>query len=444
MNASELFRSLREEGFQLWREGDELRYRAPKGLLSPGLIKALTALKPEIIPLLEVQSVAGSCFQAWSPPPSNSEEACPLSFAQERMWFLQQLEPEGCSLNVAIGFSLNGPLDVAALERSLSELIDRHEAFRSTCAASDAQLLQVIVPAGETRLSLKIVDLRNIPEPERDLELQRQITCEARRPFALDRSPLLHATLFQVAPDRHALLLVTHHFVVDGWSVGVMLRDLSALYDGNSQGRRPSLETITSRYCDYATWQRKRLTGQLLEELLTYWRGKLDGVAELNLPTDRPVSASPSGRGATHRFDLPSGLSEALKVLSRREGVTLFTTLLAAFKTLLHRYSGQNDIVVGTAVSDRCMAETQTLVGCFANTLVLQTACDSEPTFRQLLHRVHDTAIEAFEHQDMPFDLLVEQLRPERLHLRNPLFRVSFLLHQHAEDERLKLNGLEV
>ena len=359
------------------------------------------------------------------------------------MWLLQQLEPDSCALNVALAFSLNGLLDLPALERSLGELIDHHEAFRTTCAVNDAQPLQIIVPAGGSRMPLEIVDLRTIPELEREPELQRLITLEARRPVGLDRSPLLRAALFRFAEDRHALLLTTHHFVVDGWSVGVMLRDLSALYNANSNGRRPALETPTSRYCDYAIWQRERLNGQVLEELLGYWKGKLGGAAELNLPTDRPVSGSPSGRGATHRFDLPSELSGSLKVLSRREGVTLFTTLLAAFNTLLHRYSRQNDIVVGTAVSDRCMAETQAIVGCFANTLVLRTACDGNPTFRQLLRRVHDTAIEAFDHQEMPFEVLVEQLRPERLHLRNPLFQVSFVLHQRADDQSLKLNGLE-
>ncbi|HET7238577.1 MAG TPA: condensation domain-containing protein, partial [Terrimicrobiaceae bacterium] len=388
MNASELLRSLQEEGVQVWREGEELRYRAPKRLLSVGLIEALAARKLEIVQLLQPLPVAEPCFQAWSPPPSDSREAYPLSFAQQRMWFLKQLEPDSCSLNVAMGFSLNGPLDVAVLERSLGELIDRHEAFRTRCAVKDTQPLQIVVPAGGTPMPLEIVDLRTIPEPEREAELQRLVTLEARRPFALDRSPLLHATLFQVAEDRHALLLTTHHFVVDGWSIGVMLRDLSTLYDANSNGRRPSLETLTSRYCDYAIWQRERLSGQLLEELLGYWKGKLGGAAELNLPTDRPVSGSPSGRGATHRFDLPSNLSVALKAFSRREGVTLFTTLLGAFKTLLHRYSRQNDIVVGTAVSDRCMAKTQTLVGCFVNTLVLRTLCDDDPTFRQLLRRV--------------------------------------------------------
>ena len=444
MNASELLRSLQEEGVQLWREGDELRYRAPKGSLSVGIIEALAARKQEIIQLLQNHSVARPCFQARRPLPSDSQEVYPLSFAQQRMWFLQQLEPDSCALNVALGFSLNGPLDVPALERGLGELIKRHEAFRTMCAVNDVQPIQIIVPAERTSMPLEIVDLRTIPEPKRERELQSLIALEARRPFALDRSPLLHATLFQLAEDRYALLLTTHHFVVDGWSVNVMLRDLSALYDVNSNGRSSSLETLTSRYCDYAKWQRERLNGQMLEELLGYWKGKLAGAAELNLPTDRPVSGSPSGRGATHRFNLPSDLSQALKLLSRREGVTLFTTLLAAFKTLLHRYSGQNDITVGTAVSDRCMAETQTVVGCFANTLVLRTQCNDNPTFRQLLRLVHGNVIEAWDHQDMPFEVLVEQLRPERLHLRNPLFQVSFVLHQRGDDQGLKLDGLEV
>ena len=443
MNPAELLRSLQEEGIQLWCEGDRLRYRAPQGRLGPELIRALTTHKSEIVALLQKPPAFASCFQAWAPP-EVVPDYHPLSFAQQRMWFLKQLEPDSCALNVAIGFSIAGPLDVPALERSLSELIDRHEAFRTTCAVKDDQLVQKIVPPGRTGASLSITDLRSTPDSERESELKRLINLTARQPFALDRSPLLHAALFRLAENEHALLLTTHHFVVDGWSVGVFLRDLSALYNAHSGERRSALGKLTTRYCDYAVWQRQRLAGSMRKELLAYWGGKLGGTAELNLPTDRPVPASPSSRGATHFFDLPADLSDALKALSRREGVTLFMTLLTAFKALLHRYSRQSDIVVGTAVSDRCIVETQALVGCFANTLVLRTILNGNPTFGEMLRRVHDTAIDAFDHQDMPFEVLVEHLRPERLQLRNPLFRVSFLLHQHADDQGLKLHNLAI
>ncbi|HEY5705829.1 MAG TPA: amino acid adenylation domain-containing protein [Terrimicrobiaceae bacterium] len=443
MNPAELLRSLQEEGIQLWCEGERLRYRAPQGRLGPELIQTLSTHKSEIVALLRKPPAFASCFQAWAPP-EVIRDYHPLSFAQQRMWFLKQLEPDSCALNVAMGFSLAGPLDISALERGLSELIDRHEAFRTTCAAKDGHLVQMIAPPGSSDMFLNITDLRSTPDAERESELKRLINLKARQPFALDRPPLLHAALFRLAENDHALLLTTHHFVVDGWSVGVFLRDLSALYDANSSGHRSSLGKLATRYSDYAVWQRQHLKGSVREELLVYWRGKLDGAVELNLPTDRPAPASPSGQGATHLFDLPADLSDALKALSRREGVTLFMTLLTVFKALLHRYSRQSDIVVGTAVSDRCIVETQALVGCFANTLVLRTMFDGNPTFRQMLRRVHDTAIDAFDHQDMPFEVLVEHLRPERLQLRNPLFQVSFLLHQHADDQGLKLNNLAI
>ncbi len=260
----------------------------------------------------------------------------------------------------------------------------------------------------------------------------------------MESLPLLRSALFQLADDSHALLLTTHHFVVDGWSVGVLFRDLSALYNSHIAGQPSRLGKFAIRYCDYALWQRERLKGAVRDELLAYWKNQLDGLADLNLPSDRPAAPSPSGGGATFYFDLPCPLSNALKALSRREGVTLFMTLLAAFKTLLYRYSQQEDIVVGTAVSDRCMIETQALVGCFANTLVLRTTFEGNPTFRQLLRRVHDTSVAAFDHQDLPFDMLVRELHPERLAVRNPLFRVSFSLVQHSNDQTLNFDGITV
>ncbi len=441
MNASELLRCLEEEGVQVWREGEDLRYRAPRGRLAPGLIDALVSRKAEIVQLLQRRWRAGSALQAWSPPSRTPEH--PLSFAQQRMWFLRQLEPKSCALNVAIGFSLSGRLDVAALQKGLQDLVARHETFRTTCAIEDGVPVQVIAPPDQGRDSaLEVIDLRALPESSQQREVQRLAKVGARRTFDLETLPLLRCAVFQLAENRWTFVLTTHHFVIDGWSVEVLFRNLSAFYNGRAGGKPPQLRKLAIRYRDYARWQRERLQGSVLDDLLGYWKKQLEGVAELNIPTDRPVPVARSGAGATFYFELPTDLRDALKSLSRREEVTLFMTLLAAFKTLLYRYSQQDDIVVGTAISDRGMAETQTLVGCFANTLVLRTRFEGNPTFRQLLRRVHDTSVEAFDHQDLPFQVLVEQLRAERLNVRNPLVRASFVLHQHASDQALNLEGL--
>ena len=438
----ELLRSLRDEGIQLWSEGEKLRYRAPKGKLAPGLIEALVSCKSEIIALLQKPVAAGPCFQAWSPSPAKPKDY-PLSFAQQRMWFLSQLEPESSALNVTMGFQLWGPLDLAALRSSLEELIARHEAFRTTCAVKDGVPMQVIVPPDDkSGAPFTIIDLHSTEEAEREAELHRWARIEAQQPFDLGRLPLLRSVLFRLADNHHMLLLTTHHFVIDGWSVGVLFRDLSELYNGHIRGSAPELGKLTVRYRDYALWQRERLQGAVLEELLAYWTKQLDGVAELTLPGDRLPEVASARGGATVWFSLSSELSQAIKALSRREGVTLFMTLLATFKTLLHRYSRQNDIVVGTAVSDRCMVETQALVGCFANTLVLRTNFEGNPTFRELLRRVHETSVGAFDHQDLPFEMLVRQLLPERLDARNPLFQASFQLNQHSEGQTLQLDEL--
>ncbi len=398
--------------------------------------------KAEILELLRGPTVVGPCFQAWSPPASTTQEY-PLSYAQQRMWFFRQLEPKSCALNVTMGFSLAGRLDVTALQRSLNDLIARHEAFRTTCAIKDGVPVQVIATPDEKRDSaVAVIDLRKIQESAQLTELKRLAEFDARRPFDLENLPLLRSTVFRLAEDRWALVLSTHHFVVDGWSIGILFRDLSALYNAHVAGSLPELGKFAIRYCDYARWQRERLKGSVLNELLAYWKKQLDGVAELNLPSDRPAPAVRSCGGAMLRFELSPDLSDALRVLSRRAGVTLYMTLLAAFKTLLHRYSQQDDIVVGTAVSDRCMVETQALVGCFANTLVLRTRFEGNPPFLQLLRRVRDSSVGAFDHQDLPYEMLVKHLRPQRPDVRDPLLQAWFVFHQHEDDQILGFDGV--
>ena len=374
--------------------------------------------------------------------PVSREEGLPLSFAQERLWFLEQLEPGNTAYNIAAAYRLRGPLDVAALERSLNEIVRCHEVLRTTFATMDGRPVQVIAP--EMSLTLPVEDLQELPEAEREAEAQRLLTEEAQRPFDLEKGPLLRAALLRLDEEEHVLLLTMHHIVSDGWSMGVFNRELAVLYEAFSVGKPSPLPELPIQYADFAVWQREWLQGEVLEEQLAYWREHLGGdLSVLELPTDRPRPAAQSFRGATQSFVLSGDLTESLKALSRREGVTLFMTLLAAFKTLLYRYTGQEDVVVGSPIAGRNRSEIEGLIGFFVNTLVLRTDLSGNPTFRELLERVREVALGAHARQDLPFEKLVEALQPERDLSRNPLFQVMFAF-QNAPMEALMLPGLTV
>jgi surfactin family lipopeptide synthetase A len=376
-----------------------------------------------------------------SVPRRNGSGPCALSFAQQRLWFLDQLAPGGSAYNAPIAFRLEGPLDVAALEQSLNEIARRHETLRTTFTLSEEQPVQVIAP--ETIVALPVADLQNYPESEREARAARLVGEEARRPFDLARGPLLRCLLWRLATEDHILLLTMHHIVSDGWSMGVLYRELSALYETFRQGKAPSLPELPIQYADFAVWQREWLRGEVLERQLSYWKRQLGGVQLLELPTDRPRSAVQSLRGTTQSFMLPKDLSEALNALSRKEGVTLFMTLLAAFQILLHRYTGQEDIAVGSPIANRTRSEIEGLIGFFVNTLVLRTDLSGSPSFRELLSRVRRAALDAYSHQDLPFEKLVEELNPERDPSRSPLFQVMFAL-QNAPMNLPILAGLNV
>ncbi len=376
-----------------------------------------------------------------SVPRRNGSGPCALSFAQQRLWFLDQLAPGGSAYNAPVAFRLAGPLDVAALEQSLNEIARRHETLRTTFTLSEEQPVQVIAP--ETIVALPVADLQNYPESEREARAARLVGEEARRPFDLARGPLLRCHLWRLATEDHILLLTMHHIVSDGWSMGVLYRELSALYETFRQGKDPSLPELPIQYADFAVWQREWLRGEVLERQLSYWKRQLGGVQLLELPTDRPRSAVQSLRGTTQSFMLPKDLSEALNALSRKEGVTLFMTLLAAFQILLHRYTGQEDIAVGSPIANRTRSEIEGLIGFFVNTLVLRTDLSGSPSFRELLSRVRRAALDAYEHQDLPFEKLVEELNPERDLSHSPLFRVMLAL-QNAPMSPLNLSGLTV
>ena len=386
------------------------------------------------------------------PPPAlervSRSGPLPLSFAQQRMWFLAQLEPDSPFYNTPTAVRLRGPLDVTALQRALEEIIRRHEVLRTTFTPVDGEPHQRIAPT--LALPLPVEYLTALPESEREAEALRRATSEAQRPFHLEHGPVLRATLLALGPRDHVALFTLHHIVSDGWSISVVLRELWALYDAFHEGRSSPLPELTVQYADYAAWQRKWLEEAApgepseLERQLGWWRERLDGSPrEVALPFDRPRPAVRSHRGAHVTRELPAELLAGLHTLGRQEGATLFMVLLAAFQAVLSRAGGQEDVAVGTPVANRRHPALESLIGFFVNTLVLRTDLSGNPTFRELLGRVRDTTLGASAHQDVPFEKLVEALRPERDMGYAPLFQVLFVL-QNAAPLRLELPGLSL
>jgi aspartate racemase len=370
------------------------------------------------------------------------QEVLPLSFAQQRMWFLDQLEPGSPSYNISRALLFAGPLNAEALERSLNEILRRHEAMRTVFPSVDGDAVQVITP--HRSFSVPVTDLRNIDGGDRLGHAHRMAMEEFQRPFDLSTGPLFRAGLLRVEDEVHVLLLTMHHIVSDGWSMGVFFRELAALYEAFSGGRSSSLPDLPIQYADFAHWQRQWFKGKVLEQQLSYWKRQISGSPPvLELPTDRPRPPIQTYNGATCSVTLSRELTDALKALSRREEITLFMTLLAAFQTLLHRYTGQDDILVGTPIANRNRVELEGLIGFFVNMLVMRTDLSGDPRFRELLGRVRDVALGAYEHQDLPFEKLVEELHPERDMSRTPIFQVAFQL-RNVPKSPLQFPGLKV
>ncbi|MGD2093292.1 MAG: condensation domain-containing protein, partial [Candidatus Aminicenantes bacterium] len=363
----------------------------------------------------------------------------PLSFAQQRLWFLDGLQPGNPAYNIPVTFRLAGSLDVIALEQSLNEIVQRHAVFRTSIAVVSEQPLQAVSPT--PAFNLPVVDFSLLPGSGKEVEIQRLLIEEGRRPFHLDKAPLFRMILIVRSHDEHLLFLNMHHIISDSWSTGIFIRELSSLYDAFSAGEASPLPKLPLQYADFAQWQRSWLAGEVLAHQLSFWKQYLSGIPLLRLPTDRSRTTLQTYRGSTQSLLLPGDLSEAIKQLSHDEGVTLFMTLLAAFKTLLYRYTGQKDIVVGSPIASRNRLEIEGLMGFFTNTLVLRTDLSGNPCFRELLVRVRQSALGAFAHQDMPFEKLVEELQPERSLSRSPLFQVMFVL-QDAPMAPRQLRGL--
>jgi hypothetical protein len=405
--------------------------------------KRIANLSPEKRALLEARLLQQRAPSgAGVIPRRRPGEPVPLSFSQQRLWFLDQWQPGSPTYNAALPMRIRGPLDVGALERALNRVVERHEATRTVFRMDAAGPVQVVLD--DWSLELPLVDLRDLAPAARELELTRLLREHARRPFDLARDLMLRVTLFRLAPDEHVLHFQEHHIAFDGWSDGVMFAELEQLY-AEECGLRPAvLADLPIQYADFTVWQQDRLQGTMLDEHVAYWRRQLAGApARLPLPTDRPRPAVQTFEGVHHPIALPGSLADDVRRLSQSESATPFMTLLAAFVGLLYRWCGADDIVVGTPIANRGRVELEPLIGFFSNTLVLRTRLNGNPTFRALIARVREAALEAYVHQDLPFEKVVDAVRPTRDPSSNPLFQVNFRV-QTGEAGGLSLDGLDV
>lgn len=448
------FEALFERLEEVARSGRASAQAGPRGEATPPTPnasgpKGLADMSPEqralLLMRLRKKGARGQGGAAAATPnirPVSRETSPPLSFAQQRLWFVDQMEPDSQTYNIAGALRLEGDLNVAALGQALSEIVRRHEILRTTFGSVEGR--PVLSVAQESRVGLPVTDLQGLPAAEAEAEVIRLANEEALRPFRLDRGPLMRAGLLRLGGREHVLLLAMHHIVSDGWSLGVLIRELAALYKAFAGGSPSPLPELPIQYADFAHWQRQWLSGDVFEKQLAYWKRHLAGAPSfMELPADRPRPPVQTFNGRLHHFTLPARLGEDVRELARREGATLFMVLLAAFQLLLQRHTGSDRVVVGTNIAGRNRADVEPLIGLFANNLVLHADLSGDPTFAELIGRAREAALGAYEHQDFPFEKLVEALRPERDASRQPLMQVLFVL-QNAPPLELELDGLRL
>jgi amino acid adenylation domain-containing protein len=407
-------------------------------IIMSDLLKRLEALSPEkrelVLQKLKKQQ------QSQLLAPVSREQSLPLSFAQQRLWFLHQLEGENCVYSVPFFWQINGFLNVSALEQAIREIVQRHEVLRTSFCVVDESPIQVIHP--HPQLTMQMLNWQELTEESQLSKAMQLATEELQQPFDLSNPPLLRVKLLQLTDESHLLLLVIHHIVCDGWSMDIFRRELFTLYTAFCDGELSPLPELSLQYADFAHWQRQWLQGNVLETQLNYWKQQLAEVPPLlELPTDKPRPSVQSFRGRSEFFQLSQDLTQKLKRLSQESGTTLFMTLLTVFTLLLSRYSGQEDIVIGSAIANRNRRETEALIGFFVNTLALRTNLQGNPSFLELLERVKQVTLDAYDHQDLPFEKLVEELGLERSLSHHPLFQVAFGL-QNQTQQQLETNGL--
>ncbi|MDH3600087.1 MAG: amino acid adenylation domain-containing protein, partial [Candidatus Tectomicrobia bacterium] len=423
---------------KLWEEEGDLAYDAPEGVMTPVVLDQLHTRKADLLAFLR-QAHPGVVSPPLEPVPRSGD--LPLSFAQQRLWFLDQLG-SGDAYNMPLALQFQGPLDVDALHQALSGIVRRHESLRTTFRSEAGTLYQMIHPPAP--VALPVVELQPLSDEAQATEVPRLAREEAIRPFNLAADCMLRGTLLRQSSQVYVLLLTLHHIATDGWSMGVLVRELSRLYEAFTQGLPSPLPDLPLQYADFAHWQRQWLQGEVLAQHLAYWRAQLSGAPPLlDLPTDRPRPAVQTYNGAQEHLTLDAALTRHLHQLSQATGATLFMTVLAAFTVLLSRHSAQEDLVVGTPIANRTRAELEGLIGCFINTLALRVDVSGNPTFRDLLARVRQVTQEAYEHQDAPFEQLIDELHPERNASHTPIVQVGFAL-QNAPRSTFTLPALKV
>ncbi|MDF5719565.1 MAG: amino acid adenylation domain-containing protein [Rhizonema sp. PD37] len=446
MNLKQFIVELSHQDVELWVEGNRLCVDAPEGVLTPETRDLLARNKAELILLLKDKDV--DTDTDLSLIKTERPQNLPLSFAQEQLWLLNQLEPDNPFYNEQAALKLHGYLNIVALEQSLNKIISRHEALRTNFRILNEQPFQVI--ADSLTLSVPVVDLAERPESEREIACQQLATAENARPFNLASSPLIRVTIFKITEIEYVFILTIHHIIFDGWSMGVLMRELATIYSALCNKLSPELPELPIQYADYAIWQRQQLQDvgmngcSPLQTQLDYWKQQLKNAPTLlELPTDKPRPAIQTFRGATQYIRFPNELGEALANFSRQEGATLFMTLFTAFVTLLYRYTGSDDIVVGTPIAKRDRLELEGLIGFFVNTLALRTNLSGNLSFQQLLSQVRQVTLEAYAHQDLPFEELVKALQPKRDLSYTPLFQVMFIL-ENAPTTEVEMTELTI
>ncbi|MCP5153994.1 MAG: amino acid adenylation domain-containing protein [Ectothiorhodospiraceae bacterium] len=430
---------LRALGASLWLEGEGLGYEGPPETITDDVLDEMVARKAELVAWLSRNGPVGAAPAVETgaavddgPRPIGREAELPLSFAQSRLWFLTELEPGSAIYNLPLVLRLRGPLDAAVLGRAIDRLVARHESLRTRFVANEGRPVQVVDPPRPVRLAID--DLRAHPVAEREAAMRRLVEAEIAQPFDVAAGPVLRARLVRLADEENVFVLVVHHLVSDGWSSAVVLRELAALYHAERSGSPDTLPPLRIQYADYAAWQREWLQGERLERHLRYWREHLTGAPALEMPADRRRVGMPSGGGASERAVLPASVARGLDALSRTERVTPFMILLSAFYLVLQRHARQDDLVVGTPIANRNRAEIEDVVGFFVNMLPLRADLSGAPTVRALLRRVKRLALDAYAHQDVPFETIVEALEPDRDLTRNPIFQIAFSLQSPPSD----------
>jgi amino acid adenylation domain-containing protein len=433
---------LRGMNLTVWSEAGRLRVSAPPNVLTSELREELTERKAEILDFLrDVREASGQSAPFLRPVPRN--QLLELSFAQQRLWMLDQIAEGRSAYHVGLHVRFEGPLSVVALCSAIAGLVRRHEALRTSFPSIDGRPVQQIAPFREPDVPL--IELNGMgPSEEREAEALRLAREESRRPYDLASGPLVRWRLYQLDTSLHILLLGMHHIITDGWSLTVIYRELAELYDACVNRRSALLGDVPIQYADFAAWQRNWLSGEVLRKQLDYWRSQLSGISALELPADRPPPAEQSFRGLSERIFLSDEVLAGIKRVASEEGATLFMTLLAALQVLLQRYTGQDDIVVGSPIANRNRTEIEGVVGFFVNSLVLRTDLSGDPTFREAVRRVREVTLKAYEFQDMPFEKLVEDLAPERNSGQNPFFQIMFALQNLPLRKPLEVAGLRM